>query len=245
MSKRGHIGLAGGAEFGGPMIDFDRRSIELAGGAETVIQIIPAAAAPDNNQHRAGARGVEWFRSLGAATVFCRAIVDRASANDSQEARHLDNAGLIYLLGGFPGHLAESLQGTRSWRAAINGYAAGAVIAGSSAGAMVLGDLYFDPGTSRLRTGLGVIGPTLVIPHHEKTGPAWAPRLQRLAPDALLLGLDESTGIIDDPTSDGWTVHGGGEATVYLNGTPLRYRAGQVIPFDQLPRPSVDGTQYP
>lgn len=245
MSELGNIAIAGGAEFGGPMSDLDQRLIELAGGTRAKIHIIPAAAAPDNNQDRAGARGVGWFRSLGVTTVFYRAIIDRASADDQQEAAHLDNADLIYLLGGFPGHLAESLKGTKSWQAAIRAYTAGAVIAGSSAGAMVLGDLYYDPGTSTVRPGLGVIGPILVIPHHEKAGPSWASRLQGLAPESRLLGLDEHTGIIDDAASNGWIVYGVGEAVVYLSGTQYRYRAGQVISFARLPRPRVDCKKYP
>lgn len=245
MSEPGNIAIAGGAEFGGRMSDLDRRAVELAGGASAAIQIIPAAAAPDKNQDRAGARGVTWFRSLGAKSVYYRAIIDRASADDIHEADHLGNADLIYLLGGFPGHLAESLKGSKSWQAAIRAYASGAVIAGSSAGAMVLGDFYYDPETSTVRPGLGVIGSILVIPHHERIGLSWALRLRRLAPDSQLLGLDESTGIIDDIESNGWTVLGGGDAVVYLHGKQYRYRAGQVIPFARLPRPCVDCKKYP
>jgi cyanophycinase len=236
----GHLVLAGGAEFGGRMAALDRRALELAGGAAASVHIIPAAAAPDHNQDRAGARGVQWFRSIGATKVFCREIIDRASADDDSESELLGTADLIYLLGGFPAHLAESLQGTRSWQAAIRAYASGAVIAGSSAGAMVLGDLFYDPGKSAVRPGLGLIGPVLVIPHHQRTGATWAARLQSLAPDLRLLGLDESTGIIDDAESKGWTVYGGGEAVVYLDGGQHCYRSGQVIPFTRLPPPRAD-----
>ena len=216
-----------------------------AGGIGAVIHIVAAAAAPDNNHDRAGARGVDWFRSLGATEVVCRAIVDHASADDPGEADSLCRADLIYLLGGFPAHLAESLQHSRSWRAAIRAYNSGAVIAGSSAGAMVLGDLFYDPETSVVRPGLGVLGLTLVVPHHEQIGPSWAARLATLAPDSLLLGLDESTGIIDDAGTEGWTVYGGGEAAIYLHGLPQRFRAGEVIPFSLLPPPRVDRENHP
>ncbi len=240
VSDMGHIAIAGGAEFGGRMSDLDLRTMELAGGDAAAIHIIPAAAAPDNNQHRAGARGVQWFKNLGATKVYYREITDRVSADDPREAEPLGSADLIYLLGGFPAHLAESLQGSTSWQAAIRAYNSGAVVCGSSAGAMVLGDVFYDPTTSTMLPGLSMLGPTLIIPHHERSGPSWAAHMQSLAPKAQLLGLDESTGIIDDAETGGWTVYGGGEAVVYLNSGHYRYRSGQVIPFSQLPPPRVD-----
>jgi cyanophycinase len=233
----GRIALAGGAEFGGRMRELDRRTMELAGGDAAAIHIIPAAAAPDNNQHRAGARGEQWFRSLGAKRVYIREITDRATADDPKETEAIGAADLIYLLGGFPAHLANSLRGSTSWQAAIRVYEAGAVVCGSSAGAMVLGNLFYDPTTASMQTGLSILGPVVVIPHHEKSGSSWAGRLQSLVPDAQLLGLDECTGIIDDGKTGGWTVHGGGEAVVYQGGEQYRYRDGQVIPFSQLPPP--------
>ena len=62
----GYIALEGGAEFGGQMALPDRRFIELAGGPDIPIVIIPTAAAPDNNRKRAGENGRRWFISLGA-----------------------------------------------------------------------------------------------------------------------------------------------------------------------------------
>lgn len=48
----GYLLLAGGAEFGGPMSAVDVRAIELAGGLDAPICIIPTAAAPNNNHQR-------------------------------------------------------------------------------------------------------------------------------------------------------------------------------------------------
>ena len=54
----GYLMLAGGAEFGGQMRDPDLRAIELAGGFDAPLRIIPTAAAPDNNHQRAGNNGL-------------------------------------------------------------------------------------------------------------------------------------------------------------------------------------------
>ena len=131
----GHVLLAGGGEFGGAMAEPDRRAIVLAGGTESQIDIIPAAAAPDNNHHRAGSRGVQWFRNLGATQVVSRRLIDQMSANDATIAEPLSQARLIYLLGGFPAHLANSLTDTRSWHSMTQAYETGGVLGGSSAGA--------------------------------------------------------------------------------------------------------------
>ncbi|NIQ92006.1 MAG: hypothetical protein GWN93_24715, partial [Deltaproteobacteria bacterium] len=53
----GYILLEGGAEFAGEMEAPDRRAIELAGGVNVPIGIIPAAAAPANDHLNAGENG--------------------------------------------------------------------------------------------------------------------------------------------------------------------------------------------
>src|ERR1051326_6495637 len=134
----GYIVLEGGAEFGGRMAEVDNRAIELAGGPDAPISIIPTAAAADNNHQRAGNNGVRWFRSLGATNVASLPLIDKPSANDASIVDAIRRSRLIYLLGGFPGYLGQTLMGSQAWQAMLDAYANGAVIAGSSAGAMVL-----------------------------------------------------------------------------------------------------------
>ncbi|MDP2778660.1 MAG: hypothetical protein Q8O48_13560, partial [Anaerolineales bacterium] len=98
----GYLLLAGGAEFGGQMSAPDVRAIELAGGLDAPICILPTAAAPDNNHQRAGENGMRWFRGLGAKNVFVVDVTDSASANDISLAASIRTSRLIYLLGGFP-----------------------------------------------------------------------------------------------------------------------------------------------
>src|SRR5215207_4912102 len=108
----GHILLAGGAEFGGRMAELDLRTIELAGGFDVQISIIPTAAAPDHNHERAGRNGVRWFESLGARNVAALPLIDRASADDPAIIAALHKSQLIYLLGGFPHYLGQTLLGS-------------------------------------------------------------------------------------------------------------------------------------
>ena len=153
----GYLLLEGGAEFGGQMAEPDLRAMELAGGPEALICIIPTAAAPDNNAQRAGNNGVRWFRSLGAKQVELLPLVDKASANDPHIADRISQSRLIYMLGGFTGYLGETLKGSASWQAMLRAYESGAVIAGSSAGAMVMCQYYFDPGRGQVVEGLELV----------------------------------------------------------------------------------------
>ena len=105
----GYLLLEGGAEFTGRMDDADKRALALAGGKAAPIDIIPAAAAPDNNHHRACQNGVEWFRRLGAQNVQCRFLIDRQSADNESLSEQLRGAKFVFLLGGFPLHLAQAL----------------------------------------------------------------------------------------------------------------------------------------
>lgn len=214
----GIVLLAGGAEFGGQMADADRRAVELAGGVDVPIRIIPAAAAPDNNHQRAGENGVNWFKSLGATDVCALPLIDPTSASDPAVVEALSQARLIYLLGGFPGHLAQSLQESRGWQAAMEAYQAGAVIAGSSAGAMVLCEHFYSPRTTGIVAGLGLIEGLCILPHHDTFGKNWAASLQDLLPDDVLLGIDEETGVICHPSEGLGKVHGKGEITSYHGG---------------------------
>ncbi len=231
----GYILLEGGAEFGGQMSEPDRRAIELAGGPGALISIIPTAAAPDNNDQRAGRNGVNWFKSLGATDVESLPLIDKASANDPAIANQVSQSRLIYLLGGFTGYLAETLKDSASWQAMLNAYSNGAVIAGSSAGAMVLCQYYYDPGRSQIVEGLGLLPNTCVLPHHNTFGKGWAQRMTVYLPNAVLLGIDEQTGMLDDGDGGrkiGWRVYGQGAVTLYRNGQPTIYKAGESFDDD-------------
>ena len=231
-SLPGALLLEGGAEFGGKMADPDREALAAAGGPSAMVAIIPAAAAPDHNDERAGQNAVRWFRHLGALQVESLPLVDRVSADDPAIADRLLKARLIYLLGGFPAHLALSLQGSRSWQAVLQAYESGAVIAGSSAGAMVLCSDYYDPAGHTVAPGLGLLSRTCVIPHHETVGRRWVPVLQKALPDAVLLGIDEETGALTLRALNRWRVYGKGRVTVYRQNQVAVFGPGQTFRLD-------------
>jgi cyanophycinase len=224
----GYLLLEGGAEFGGGMSEPDLRAIEIAGGRDVPIAILPTAAAPDQNHERAGRNGTRWFRSLGATRVDLVPVIDRESANDPKLAGRLRSARLIYLLGGFPQHLGETLKGSLVWEAALEAFKAGAVIGGSSAGAMVLCGHYYDPHHGRLLVGLDLLPKACVLPHHNGFGRGWAGPLSVQIPDDVLIGIDEQTGIVND-SEGAWTVYGARKVTIYQAGKTEVYGRGDTL----------------
>jgi cyanophycinase len=195
------------------MSEPDRRALELAGGPDAPVRILPTAAAPDRNHRRAGGNGVRWFRSLGASDVDVVYVIDPASANDPALAGALRAARLVYLLGGFPRHLGDTLAGSAAWAAVLEAYAGGAVIAGSSAGAMVLCEHYYDPHAAEILAGLNLVPNACVLPHHNRSGEGWAADLTTRLPGAVLIGIDEATGAVSSGAD--WSVYGAGSVTLY------------------------------
>ncbi|MBI4761955.1 MAG: cyanophycinase [Chloroflexota bacterium] len=223
----GYLLLEGGAEFGGRMREPDLRALELAGGFDAPLRILPTAAAPDHNHIHAGNNGIRWFQSLGARDVDSLPLIDKASANDEGIARSLRAARLIYLLGGFPHYLAQTLKGSLAWSAVLDAYRNGAVIAGSSAGAMVLCQFYYDPYEGKTHEGLNLVPNTLLLPHHNAFGKSWAPQLLQQVPTVTLLGIDEQTAILNDGDNKSWTVYGRSGVTLYRDGNIETYKAGE------------------
>ncbi|MEE8603654.1 Type 1 glutamine amidotransferase-like domain-containing protein [Euzebya tangerina] len=210
----GRLALVGSGEFLPAMSVVDTILLE---GAPARVAVIPTAAAPE------GDRSVRrWFDlahrhydALGAEVV----EVDVRTAEDAdgdQSVEALEGCGLIYLSGGNPAFLAETLRGTALAAAIAQQWAAGAALAGCSAGAMALGSqtLSMRGGTVE---GLGLAGAITTIPHFDKFG--FAQRLAGLAAQLVssgvaVVGVDEETAVVWEPGTGEWRSHGAGR--VYL-----------------------------
>ena len=225
----GYLLLEGGAEFGGRMRDPDLQAITLAGGFNAPIRIIPTAAAPDNNHQRAGHNGVRWFQSLGAKDVVSLPVIDKASANNVDIAKSLRDAKVIYLLGGFTHYLGQTLKDSSAWQAATEAYRNSAIIAGSSAGAMVMCEFYYDPSSGKVVDGLNLVPNSLILPHHNTFGKNWAPKLAKQIPAVTLIGIDEQTGMLNNSENNTWNIYGTGSVTLYRNGMLEIYQAGKAF----------------
>ena len=228
----GTLLLEGGCEFQGKMEDPDREALALAGGKNANVVIIPTAAAADDNSKRAGNTAVKWFRTLGAKNISALPIIDKKSADDPELSAELDHSTLIYILGGFPGYLYDTLKETRSLDALLRAYEKGAILAGSSAGAMVLCEWYFDPAVKKITKGVGILKDTILIPHHDTFGHSWHSLYFDKISDIRCVGIDEQTGMINQDGNHRWTVYGKGRVTVYFKSIVITYGAGKTFQYE-------------
>jgi cyanophycinase len=235
MPDPGPVALVGAGEFLPAMADFDLGLLAATGRPRPRVVVLPTASWPDGETvfQRWAAMGVEHFTSLGAE-VEPVLVRDRADADDPAHAQAIGEADLVYLSGGRPGYLAETLEASRVGRALWDASRAGTILAGCSAGAMVLADRQWDfrrkmlPWPLRWRRGLGVVSGLTVIPHYD----AWPEPLCALmalqAPrGSTVVGIDEETAIVGRDGS--WQVHGRARVTVWRGRHRERFRAGEAF----------------
>ena len=226
----GTVALVGAGEFLSTIIPVDKMLLERVHGTPRVV-VLPTASAPDGAgvPERWARMGVEHFTQLGAA-VEPVMLLNRADANKDEMATKLAAANFIYFSGGKPRYLLETLQGTASWQAILDVFAAGGIVAGCSAGAMVLGSELFDfPQVWRTLPALGLVPGIAVIPHFDEL-PAWlAGTVSRPRRKATVVGIDGATALVG--SNGQWRVHGHGGVTVFTENGKKRYANGETVPL--------------
>ena len=212
---RGTLALVGGGEWN-PGCEFDRDLWDGAGRPDVVV--LPTAAAYEHPE-RAVEHAAAWFAGFGAK-VTPSMVLSRSDALESENARAIEQARFVYLSGGSPMHLRSVLKDTPVWAALVAAWGNGAVIAGSSAGAMVLCDPMVDPRGGALTLGLGLVDHLALLPHYDTWSEEKAHRTVQLATGHLrIAAVDERTALIRDPDGS-WRTTGAGEVTVYVDGKP-------------------------
>ena len=222
----GVIALAGGAEFRPNCDAMDRALLTLTGQAQPRVVILPTAAVR-GSPRLAGENGVRHFTRLGAQAS-APDIVTRADADDPQPATRLADADIVYLAGGDPAYLLETLRDSVVWRAIVEVYQRGGIVAGASAGAMVLAEVMGPPQTSGWVAALGLAPGVAVLPHHDPAAHAARIRHARAGLDAriAILGLPEASGAVTH--GDGrWLALGVAATTVYEASGQTHVAVGQ------------------
>jgi cyanophycinase len=237
MSTWGPLALVGGDELkpgNGPQ---DEVLVRVAGDGPA---FVVATAAGRQRPEVAVANAVRWFASLGLAVEELPAT-RRSDAKDSANAARARQGRFFYLVGGDPGLVPKTLAGTPLWEAIAEAWRTGAALAGSSAGAMALGEWTLVrermPGDDRRRylPALGLVPRLAVLPHFETFGHRWVESAERAAPrsDVVLLGVDERTAALH--VDGAWRALGDGGVTVIVGGERRRFASGE--PIEGVPAP--------
>jgi len=221
----GLIALVGGGEFRRNCQPMDRALLARLGKRPKVV-ILPTAAARENPS-LAAENGVRYFRQLGAPAEAAM-IIDAETAKQPALATPVKNADLIYFTGGDPVYLLETMRDSLAWKTVQKALERDRILAGSSAGAMMLGEQMWAPGDG-WREGLGLVPHIAVIPHHASLASRWdATRMRASLPEGVtLVGIDEATALAGPP----WQVLGPGEVAVYDGDHPSIFKDGQSVPL--------------
>jgi cyanophycinase len=230
---KGTVAFVGAGEYLQGMLPVDKKLLERVSGSPRVI-VLPTASAPDGESvtERWASMGVEHFAKLGV-TAEPIMLLNPEDAENAEIASKLEDANFIYFSGGKPRYLLETLQGTRSWQAIIDVFAAGGIIAGCSAGAMVLGGEVFDfPQIWRTIPALGLVPGIAIIPHFDELPSLMVGTVTRGKRKSTIVGIDGTTALVGSDHQ--WIVYGRGSVTVFTKNDKKRYTDGEIVPLDEL-----------
>lgn len=233
----GLLALVGSGEYLPVMAPVE--SMLLQGRPPRYVQLATAAA-PEGQESldRWHGLGRQQADRLGVEQVVVD-VRDRAGADDPRLADLVAGAGLVYLSGGSPTYVAQTLRGTAVWAAIQQAWQAGASLAGCSAGAMAL-----TGWVPSIRTvvahpdpGLGLLPHLRVLPHFDRML-GWVPDLLTRAllrsPEGVtVLGIDEDTALVGGPHE--WTVHGRQSVWVLSEAGRKEHPAGDRLVTAPLP----------
>jgi len=204
-STRGWIVPIGGGEEKENDPKILQRFVELCGGADADIVVLPTASRLADT----GARYERIFAGLGAGRVESVDFACRADCDDPDRLRRLHEATGFFFTGGNQLSLSTALGGTPVARLLRTRNAQGVHVAGTSAGAsfisehmIAFGEEGASPvaGSVRLAPGLGLTN-RVVIDQHFRQRDRIGRLLTALAfnPFAVGIGLDEDTAAFISP----------------------------------------------
>lgn len=205
----GAIALVGSGEYLHAMDSTDSYLIETLGGIDKArVVLLPTASGLEvNGPSYWNELGQKHFQALGVQDIRPSAIINRTAASDPQQLELLRGANFYYFSGGNPQHTIETLRDTPAWEIIITAHAHGAVLAGCSAGAMMMSGHTVNVrqammgGKLQLTKALSVVPHVVVFPHFDRMAGfidqnTFQALLAELPAGHLALGIDENTALV-------------------------------------------------
>ncbi len=207
----------------------------IRGKREVFVQLPTAAGAEDASR-------LEHWHELGR-TQGQRLAVDtdslrlytREDAFMPEFVEAIQDAGLIYLSGGDPHYLTETLIDTPVWEAIITAWSSGSSLMGCSAGAMAMGSEIIAFRKSHVTRGLSLLPTIQTIPHYDRFL-GWLPdrvsaAIMRVEEGMNLIGIDENTAMVRDNFDAPWRVWGEGKVHLLKSAQTQSFEAGAEVTF--------------
>lgn len=217
----GTLALAGSGEYLPAMQDVDRFLLQKLREPARVVTLATAAGTEGEDRLLYWNNlGEQHFSNLGVQSVQALPVVDRQSAEDQDLAEAIRKANFVYLSGGKPGYLFQTLAGSRVWAAILEILQSGGVVAGCSAGAMIFGE--FFPGFRqpwKMQDGFGFIKNSYIVPHFDELPAALMTSLSLIHPQTQMIGIEGFTALVC--SNRGCQVRGQGRV-IFRKGSTFR-----------------------
>ena len=169
--------------------------------------------------------GKSHFSSLGVE-VESLPVMDQSSGNDPALAERIRQANFIYLSGGKPDYLYRTLANNLAWTAIQEVLDKGGILAGCSAGAMIMGERI--PGFPGWKPAFNLLPGVVIMPHFDELPGAMVSTLQLLVGDKrTLLGIEGNTALVG--ADESYQVVGSGGVVVWNKREKRRYTHGQPV----------------
>jgi cyanophycinase len=215
-TERGYIIPIGGAEEKFHNTEILDRFIEVCGGKDARIAIIPTASELEDT----GRNYEKLFRKIGVKHAQVLSIETREDCRDSEHTDYIEKSDGVFMTGGNQLRLSTTLGGTPVAQTIRRRNAAGMHVAGTSAGAAFMPEHMIaggdegstpSPDMVTMAPGLGLTN-NFIIDQHFRQRDRLGRLLTALAynPFAMGIGLDEDTAAFIRPGDDLEVVGSGG-----------------------------------
>ena len=207
--------------------EIEKKYVELAGGAEARIIIIPNAG---SDPKECSEEVQVIFNKLGAKADYL--LFTRQTADAEENLKKMEWANAVFFLGGDQSDLTRDMLGTKLLDKVFDIYKKGGVVGGSSAGAAVMSEVMItgnelinkdttvsfiniEKGNVETKQGFGFLK-TVIIDQHFLKRKRHNRTISTLIEHPNLIGvaIDESTSIIVNP-DDTFEVLGTNQVLVY------------------------------
>ncbi len=220
---KGHLLIIGGVQ----TPEIEKKFVELAGGSDARIIIIPnAGSEPKLNSEIEQ----KTFTSLGAKADYI--LFTRETADDEANLKKMEWANAVFFTGGDQSDLTRDMLGTKLLEKVFDIYNNGGTVGGTSAGAAVMSEVMItgnelinkdssvsfvtiEKGNVEVKRGFGFLTNVIIDQHflkrkrHNRTISALIEH-----PNLFGIAIDESTSIIVNP-DDTFEVFGNNQVLVY------------------------------
>ncbi len=197
--EKGSLVIVGGGALDESIVE---RFIDLAGGPDANIVLIPTASGSDNISDNSG--GANIFRNYGATNLTVLHTRDPEEANTDEFVEPLLNADAVWFSGGRQWRLVDAYAGTRAEELFWEVLNRGGVIGGSSAGATIQGSYLArgDTQTNQImmgdhEEGFGFVKNIAIDQHTIARNRHFDMfDILRNRPELLGISIDESTAVV-------------------------------------------------